>query len=74
MWPYFLINLCCKHFLYVFVKKKQNNFKKRKKSHLAGVEPESFDLKGQRIIHCATQPLLKLHVKLIVFNIFVPTK
>ena len=36
----------------------------------AGVEPETFKVEGQRILHCATLP----YVKLAVFNIFVPTR
>ena len=57
-----------------FLKKKQNKTttKKRKKSLPAGVEPETFDLLGQHIIHCATESLLKPWVKISVFNIFVP--
>ena len=53
---------------------KQNDYEKRKKSHPAAVDPETFDMLGQRIIHCATQPLLKPYVKLIVCNIFVPMR
>ena len=59
-----------------FLKKdtKQNKTTtKKKKSHLGGVEPRTFDVKGQRINHCATQPWLTRNVKLIVFDIFVPT-
>ena len=33
--------------------------KKRKKFHPAGVEPQTSEVSGQRVIHCATQPLLK---------------
>ena len=33
--------------------------KKRKKFHPAGVEPQTPEVSGQRVIHCATQPLLK---------------
>ena len=54
-------------------KTKQNNYEKKKKTHPAGVEPETFDMEGQRIIHCATQPLLRPNVKFIVYDIFVPT-
>ena len=56
----------------IFLKTKQNDC--GKKSHQAGVEPETFDVYGQRIIHCSKQPLLRPFVKLIVFNIFVPTR
>ena len=48
--------------------------KRRKKSHPAGVERQTSDVLGQRVIHCATQPLLRACDKLIVFNIFVPTR
>ena len=59
-------------------KKKRNKTKrvrkKENKSHPAGVEPMTFDVEGQRIVHCATQSLLRPYVKLIVFDIFVPTR
>ena len=48
--------------MFVFNKEtKQNNTtaKKRKKSHPAGVEPETFDVERELIIYCTTQPLLK---------------
>ena len=54
---------------YMFFK---NDYEKRKKSHLAGVKLETFEVQG--IIHCATQPLRRSCVKLIVFNIFLPMK
>ena len=59
-----------------FFKKKQTKTttKKRKNCHLAGDEPETFDEWGQRIVQCTRQPLLRLFVKFIVFNIFVPTR
>ena len=62
----------------LFLKKKQNKTKqndneKKKKTHPAEVEPETFDMEGQRIIHSATQPLLRPNVKFIVYDIFVPT-
>ena len=52
------------YMFFFFQKKKQNKTttKKEKKSHPAGVEPETFDVEGQRIIHCATQPLLRPYV------------
>ena len=55
-------------------KRKQNDYEEKKKSHPAGVKPKTFDVQGQRIIHCTRQPLLRTYVKLIVFNIFVPTR
>ena len=33
--------------------------KKRKTFHPAGVEPQTSEVSGQRVIHCASQPLLK---------------
>lgn len=62
-------------YMFFFSKKKQNKTttKRDYKSHPAGVEPETFDVGGRRIIHCAKQPLLRPYVKLIVFDIFVPT-
>ena len=53
-------------------KQNKTTTKKRKRSHPAGIEPETFNVSVQRIIHCATQPLLRLYVKLIVFNTIVP--
>ena len=59
-------NWCCKTLpICVFLKKKQNKTKrlrKKKKSHPAGVEPKTFNAQGQRIIHCATQPLLVVQI------------
>ena len=70
MWHHFLINWsCCKTLPICFLK---TTTKKRKKSHLAGVKPETFDVQG--IIHCATQPLRRSCVKLIVFKLFLPMK
>ena len=57
---------------YMFFSQKKK--KKENKSHPAGVEPMTFDVEGQRIVHCATQSLLRPNVKLIVFDIFVPTR
>ena len=52
---------------YMFFKKRnKTTTEKRKKSHPAGVEPEAFYVEGQHIIHCATQPLLRLHIILIL--------
>ena len=68
-------------YMFFFSKKKkkketkQNEYEKKKTS-LTRQEsnPQTFDVEGQRIVHCATQSLLRPNVKLIVVDIFVPTR
>ena len=49
-------------YMFFFLKETIQNkmaTKKRKKFHPAVVEPQTSEVSGQRVIHCATQPLLK---------------
>ena len=50
------------HMFFSQKKKKQNKTKllrKKENNSHPGVEPKTVDVEGERIIHCATQPLLR---------------